>query len=25
LNYHPRPLEQCLRDSYTWLKAEGLI
>ncbi len=25
LNYRPLPLEQCLRDSYTWLKTEGLL
>ena len=25
LNYRPVPLEQCLRDSYTWLKTEGLL
>jgi dihydroflavonol-4-reductase len=25
LNYRSRPLEECLRDSYTWLKAEGLL
>lgn len=25
LDYHRVPLEQCLRDSYDWLKAEGLL
>ena len=25
LNYRPRPLQECLADSYTWLKAEGIL
>ena len=25
LGYRPVPLEQCLKDSYTWLKAEGML
>ncbi len=25
LNYRPRPLGECLADSYQWLKAEGLL
>ena len=25
LAYRPVPLEQCLQDSYAWLKAEGLL
>jgi nucleoside-diphosphate-sugar epimerase len=25
LDYRPRPLEECLRDSYKWLKNEGLL
>ena len=25
LGYRPRPLDDCLRDSYQWLKKEGLL
>lgn len=25
LGYHPRPLEETLRDTYAWLKAEGML
>jgi dihydroflavonol-4-reductase len=25
LGYRPRPLEECLHDSYQWLKQEGLL